>query len=88
MSTGVVCRAALVNIGLRTLYCPTCEGERGFLLEHYEWYGWNSTCLSCGEQWSEGEMLERPFQRAWRTKNIQAALRRIEAALAAEEEKP
>lgn len=85
MSTGAICGATLVSVGLQTLYCPTCLGDRGFLLEHYEWYGWNETCLSCGDVWSEGEMLGRPFERAWRIKSIEAALRRIEAALATKE---
>ena len=67
-------------MGLQTLDCPTCGGERGFLVEGYEWYGITETCLACGDSWQEGELLERPFKPRWRQERIQSALRRIEAA--------
>lgn len=41
-------------MGLQTLDCPTCGGERGFLLEHYGGYGWSQICLNCGDDWDEG----------------------------------
>jgi hypothetical protein len=71
------------RIGVETLECSTCETERGFLLEHYEWYGWMLTCLSCGDQWEDGERLERPFRRAWRKAAVAEALARLETALRA-----
>ena len=57
--------------------CPTCAGRRRMLCEHYEWYGWNVTCLGCGEAWSDGERLERPFERGWRRRRIAAARKRL-----------
>jgi hypothetical protein len=78
-----VCGPAADHIGIETVRCPTCDTERGFLLEHYEWYGWNLTCLFCGEQWGDGERLERPFRRAWRKQSVAEALARLETALRA-----
>jgi len=74
------------QFGIQTILCPTCEQERGFLVTHYEWYGWYITCLSCGDEWGDGERLERPFLRGWRAKSVADAVRRIEAALAVPEE--
>lgn len=53
--------------------CSTCERRTTFVGALYHWYGWLLTCLSCGEQWEDGERLARPFQRAWRVANIQRA---------------
>jgi len=53
--------------------CPTCGKWTRFMGFFYEWYGWHETCLRCGDKWSDGELLERPFMRGWRAKNIEAA---------------
>jgi len=71
------------RIGVKTIECPTCETDRGFLFEHYPWYGWTRTCLSCGDQWEDGERRERPFRRAWRKAAVAEALARLETALRA-----
>ncbi len=55
------------------VYCWTCEKRRRALLQFQEWYGWTGTCLTCGEMWQDGEMLERPFRPRWRKDNIAAA---------------
>ena len=57
--------------------CPTCEKCRRFLCELEEWYGWTTTCLTCGERWEEGERSSRPFERAWREKRVAAAKSRL-----------
>lgn len=58
--------------------CPTCKKKTTFYGWFQEWYGWHETCLECGEQWQEGEQLERPFERAWRKKNIEHAKSEVE----------
>ena len=49
--------------------CPTCERSVFATSFFYEWYGWSTTCLGCGERWEDGEMSERPFMRGWREKS-------------------
>lgn len=53
--------------------CPTCERPRRMLAWFVEWYGTTLTCAGCGDQWSDGEMLERPFAPGWRRKSIEHA---------------
>ena len=62
--------------------CPTCARWTRFIGLFYEWYGWHETCLRCGDQWSDGELLERPFARGWRQCSIDAAKEHYRAALA------
>lgn len=59
--------------------CPTCAKPRWMTAYFVEWYGWDHTCLKCGEHWSDGEMTERPFVRAWRKKAVEEARRRWRA---------
>jgi hypothetical protein len=63
-------------------YCPTCKSTRAMCVSIYEWYGAFVTCLNCGEQWSDGEQLDRPFEPGWRKKNIASALRTLEDSAA------
>lgn len=63
--------------------CPTCERRRYFVAAHYEWYGWDLTCLWCGDTWQDGYRRERPFARGWREKSkasARALYRRYRAA--------
>lgn len=62
-----------VDRSLSRQACPTCKKKRWFVGWFYEWYGWDHTCLSCGDRWSDGEMCERPFMRGWRKKSIDSA---------------
>lgn len=57
-------------------HCSTCGKRRTIVGWFYEWYGWLETCLGCGEQWSGGEQLSRPFERGWRQKRIKSAKRK------------
>jgi len=43
--------------------------------DHGPYYGPILTCLGCGDSWSCGERLERPFRRAWRRDAIVDARR-------------
>lgn len=54
-------------------HCPTCERRTWKLAWFYEWYGWNVTCLLCGERWQDGERSDRPFKPRWRRESIDLA---------------
>ncbi|MFD5221430.1 hypothetical protein ACFWMH_27695 [Streptomyces tendae] len=43
--------------------------------DHGPYYGPNITCCGCGDSWSCGELLPRPFRRGWRTAEIAKAKR-------------
>ena len=60
--------------------CPTCKRKRRFLAEHYEWYGWRMTCLTCGDVWNDGERQERPFNHGWRKASVYNAKGRLAIA--------
>lgn len=53
--------------------CPTCARPRRMLGEHAEWYGTTWTCAGCGDSWSDGERIERPFVPGWRQRSIKHA---------------
>lgn len=37
------------------------------------WYGWNTTCLNCGRQYEDSEMVRLEFSRGVRKENIKWA---------------
>lgn len=47
-------------------HCPTCARRRRFVGLVAEWYPTVWTCCACGDSWSEGYRMERPFARNWR----------------------
>jgi hypothetical protein len=53
--------------------CPVCHKRSVILSWFTDWYGWDSTCLRCGDEWADGQLKERPFMPKWRQKNIEAA---------------
>lgn len=48
------------------MHCPTCGRRRRFVGRLFVWYDPIWTCLGCGDRWSAGERLGRPFRRGWR----------------------
>ena len=59
--------------------CPSCERENAkFYGWQQAWYGWHLTCTECGEQFADGEWLERPWHPGWREENILKALLAID----------
>jgi len=58
---------------LMRIDCPTCKRRTFAVGFHAPWYGWDLTCLKCGEEWSDGEMRRRPFAPRWRLRNIERA---------------
>lgn len=72
---------------IRRIACPTCSKPRYMASWFTPWYGWDITCLKCGDRWQDGEMSERPFERAWRSKSIRAARARWRAAPQPQEQK-
>ncbi len=74
--------------GINRPYCPTCKRRTFMLWRHTTWYGSDSTCLRCGEEWQDGERAERPFAPRWRERNKAAAraiYRRLRVAAVAQE---
>lgn len=50
--------------------CPVCRQRRRLVGFDQLWYGITWTCLGCGDQWSGGELLPRPFRPRWRQDSI------------------
>lgn len=47
--------------------CPVCKQRRRMVVKFMGvWYAPHVTCCGCGDTWAEGELLPRPFVRAWR----------------------
>jgi hypothetical protein len=66
----------------RVLHCVTCKRLRRVVsLERSLWYAPILTCLGCGDSWSDGEMMPRPFARGWRAKAVEKAKRDWAAAM-------
>lgn len=52
----------------RIRHCPTCDRRRRFVGMRAVWYPTIWSCCACGDAWDgdSGEMMPRPFSRAWR----------------------
>lgn len=57
--------------------CPVCGCYSRILIECWDWYSPQATCLMCGDAWSDGELLERPFCPGWREERIEKAKKRL-----------
>lgn len=82
----VICSPTITGRRARIVFCPTCGRRRRMYMWWQEWYGWHVTCLTCGEQWQDGEMLARPFCRGWRKENIAQAKKHLAEAADAKAE--
>ena len=63
----------ITDIKVARGWCPVCDWRTYFVGWAQEWYGWHYTCLKCGDQWQDDEMLGRPFKPRWRQENKDAA---------------
>ena len=69
-----ICFRHVTLVQLKIFFCNgQCQCRRRMLTEFEMWYGWTATCLTCGDSWQDGEMLERPFAPAWRKKRVEKA---------------
>ena len=41
--------------------CHDCKKRTRMIQFFTPWYGWDSTCIRCGRQWSDGEWMYIPF---------------------------
>lgn len=57
----------------RVTMCPTEERRRRIVGWSQDWYSTVWTCCGCGDSWSDGERMERPFARGWRQRAIAGA---------------
>lgn len=39
---------------ITTKICPDCKRRTRMLSFFTPWYGWDSTCIKCGRNWSDG----------------------------------
>jgi transposase len=70
-----------VNREVVKFHCSNCDVSREGLGEYYEWYGYELTCLTCGDVYTEDGRRERPFERGWRKKSVEDARKRLERHL-------
>lgn len=75
-----ICKPTIKITKVGISFCPTCKSRRKFFGWFQDWYGWHITCLKCGDQWQDGERLERPFMPKWRQKSIESAKRMMREA--------
>lgn len=70
----VICRAPRGIVRRYVMRCWNCETDRRVVsVSQGMFYGSIQYCCYCGDQWSDGERGERPFQRGWRQKAIARA---------------
>ena len=71
--TMALCRPTWSKVRQPVIECFNCKVRRRCLARFQDWYGWTITCLTCGDSWQDGEMIERPFQRGWRKEAVARA---------------
>ena len=77
-----ICRGHKDMEDVRVMKCPSCLREDAqFYGWFQEWYGWHLTCTECGEQFADGERLDRPWSPGWREINILKALLAIDGLI-------
>lgn len=78
--TGVTVCGGVVAYRRHILPCwGRCNGKRRRVVSAWDaspYYGPTYICCHCGDRWSDGELLERPFARGWREPTIQRAKKR------------
>lgn len=81
-----VCTSPQGIVRRRVMECPICTTRKRFV-ETWggAWYGSTLTCLGCGDQWQDGELGYRPFQRGWREKSKARAREKWTTALSADD---
>jgi len=83
-----ITRSGVLEILRKISNCPTCEGSQRFVVvvPASPYYGPTSTCLACGDSWTDGERHERPFRPRWRKEAIAEAKRDWDNAFEATDE--
>ena len=61
----------------RVRKCSTCDQRRRFVERRptNPWFDSIMVCLGCGDSWSGGFLMPRPFRPAWRAEEITTAKR-------------
>lgn len=77
---GFVCAATITESRLRVIPCPFCGVRRRMLIERWD-YGGGSTCLTCGTQWRDGEMMRRSTAFGAQREIVARAKARLKIAL-------
>lgn len=69
----VICGVPVDNaetLKKRYLWCPTDECTTEMVVRDEGWYGLTKMCCKCGDSWSDGERLSRPFKPGWRAERV------------------
>lgn len=66
VGNAIVCSSTITRKRKTRELCPNCKKKTTFYNFFAEWYGWDSTCINCGDSWQDGEMCPRPFMPKWR----------------------
>jgi len=66
----ILCGSELWGQWRRVILCPTEATRRRMVVRDHGWWGVTWHCCGCGDSWSDGERLPRPFMRGWRDKAI------------------
>jgi hypothetical protein len=79
-----ICAPDPIRVRKIIRYCFTCKRRRAMLLEAYEWYDPDVTCLTCGDSWTcEVDGLSRrprPARAGWRDAAVHKARQRLKGA--------
>lgn len=59
----------------RVRFCPVEQRRRRMVAQVADWYSATWTCCGCGDEWTDGEMHQRPFRPGWRRDNAAEAKR-------------
>jgi hypothetical protein len=70
--TAIVCLPDNSNLRRRILRCPTCQCRTEMVVRAQSWFPVETMCTRCGDSWSDGDIDQRPFERGWRTRAVQA----------------
>lgn len=79
LGDAIVCAPTSTTM-VTVLDCPFCLERTDFVVDCFEWYGPNHTCLACGSVWMDGSILRPPWHDVqWRERNIRKAKERAHA---------
>lgn len=70
----VICSPPQGVVRRKVMDCPVCERRtRHVIVWQGAYYAEILTCCRCGDSWSEGWRMERPFARGWRKAAVACA---------------
>ena len=68
-----ICRPSDRFLRKEVHYCPMCMCRTEMAVRYEAYYGVTSHWCRCGDSWTDGELIERPFARGWRGRAVRRA---------------